>query len=78
MFATQALDIWKPPYVPGSMRNNAKYRAPVFVVASVMMMPDIATSVGYTMYGERVLVLSLCQVLNRLKRAVNTYGFGFS
>lgn len=72
MFATQALEIWKPPYVPGSMRNKAKYRAPVFVVASVMMMPEMATSVGYTMCGERLLVLSLCHVLNRLKRAVNT------
>lgn len=46
ILAIQAFEIWKQPYVPGSMRNKAKYRAALFVVAIVMTIPTIATILG--------------------------------
>lgn len=44
--AIHAFEIWKQPYVPGSIRNKAKYRAALFVVAIVMIIPTIAPIVG--------------------------------
>jgi hypothetical protein len=52
------------------MRKREKYRAAVLVVAMVMIIPTMAAIVGYTMWGDRVFVLSEYHVLNRQKRAV--------
>jgi hypothetical protein len=44
------------PYVPGSMRKMARYRAAVFVVATVMIIPVQATAEGMSIEGERAEV----------------------
>ena len=69
MFAIHALDTWKEGYVPGSIRKSAKYNAPIFVVAMVMMIPTIATRIGTTMCKERSDVRSEFQVFSTQKIA---------
>jgi hypothetical protein len=56
MFAIHAFEIIMHPYVPGSMRKMARYRAAVFVVATVMIIPVQATAEGMSIEGERAEV----------------------
>lgn len=51
MFPIQALHTWKQEYMPGSLRDSAKYCAVMLVVVIVMMIPVMAATVGAMMWS---------------------------